>query len=51
MALSKNGSLDEEHQKAWQKLLAEKGWLVTNWPTEHGGPGWNQTQKYIYERI
>ncbi len=49
MALSKNGSLDEKNQKAWQKKLAEKGWLVTNWPTEHGGPGWNQTQKYIYE--
>lgn len=49
MSLTKNGSLDETHQKAWLKKLAEKGWLVTNWPTEHGGPGWNQTQKYIYE--
>jgi alkylation response protein AidB-like acyl-CoA dehydrogenase len=49
MELTKNGSLDEKHQKAWLKKLAEKGWLVTNWPTEHGGPGWNQTQKYIYE--
>ncbi len=47
--LSKNGSLDEKHQKAWQKKLAEKGWLCTNWPTEHGGPGWTQTQKYIFE--
>jgi alkylation response protein AidB-like acyl-CoA dehydrogenase len=49
MALSKNGSLDEAHQKAWQKKLAEKGWLTTNWPVEHGGPGWTQTQKYIFE--
>jgi len=30
MALTKNGSLDETHQKAWLKKLAEKGWLVTN---------------------
>jgi len=49
MALSKNGSLDERHQKAWQKKLADKGWLATNWPMEHGGPGWTQTQKYIFE--
>ena len=49
MALSKNGSLDEKNQKAWQKKLADKGWLCTNWPVEHGGTGWNQTQKYIYE--
>jgi alkylation response protein AidB-like acyl-CoA dehydrogenase len=49
MALSKNGSLDETHQKAWQKKLAEKGWLATNWPVEYGGTGWTQTQKYIFE--
>jgi hypothetical protein len=49
MALSKNGSLDEKHQKAWLKLLADKGWLCTNWPVEYGGPGWSQTQKYIFE--
>jgi alkylation response protein AidB-like acyl-CoA dehydrogenase len=49
MALSKNGSLDEKHQKAWQKMLAQKGWLATNWPKEYGGTGWNQTQKYIFE--
>jgi hypothetical protein len=49
MALSKNGSLDELHQKAWLKKLADKGWLAINWPKEYGGPGWSQTQKYIFE--
>lgn len=49
MLLSKNGSMDEIHQKAWLKTLANKGWLCTNWPVEHGGPGWSQTQKYIFE--
>jgi len=49
MALSKNGSLDEMNQKAWQKKLADKGWLCTNWPVEYGGTGWTQAQKYIYE--
>jgi alkylation response protein AidB-like acyl-CoA dehydrogenase len=33
----------------WQKRLAAKGWLCTNWPKEHGGPGWTPTQKYIFE--
>ena len=49
IALSKNHTLDETHQKAWQKLLAKKGWLTINWPVEHGGPGWTQAQKYIFE--
>ncbi|MEZ5937443.1 MAG: acyl-CoA dehydrogenase family protein [Hyphomonadaceae bacterium] len=47
--LSRNHSLDEQHQKAWLKELAKKGWLVPNWPVEYGGPGWTQTQKYIFE--
>lgn len=49
MALSKNGSLDREHQTAWLKALARRGWLTPNWPTEFGGTGWTQTQKYIFE--
>ncbi len=49
MALSKSGSLDEKHQKQWLKMLADKGWLCINWPKEYGGPGWTQTQKYIFE--
>lgn len=47
--LSRNHALDEERQKAWQKELAKKGWLTPNWPVEYGGPGWTQTQKYIFE--
>jgi alkylation response protein AidB-like acyl-CoA dehydrogenase len=49
MEMSKNHSLDEVHQKEWLKTLAKKGWLTPNWPVEHGGPGWTQTQKYIFE--
>jgi len=33
----------------WQKRLAAKGWIAPGWPVEHGGTGWNSTQKYIYE--
>lgn len=33
----------------WQKKLAAKGWIAPGWPVEHGGTGWNSTQKFIYE--
>ncbi len=39
----------KEHFQRWQKILNEKGWGAPNWPTEHGGPGWSATQKYILE--
>jgi len=35
--------------RRWAKILAEKGWLCHNWPSEYGGPGWNTLQKYIFE--
>lgn len=34
----------------WQAILNEQGWLAYNWPTEIGGPGWNATQRYVFER-
>lgn len=33
----------------WQKRLHAQGWIATGWPVEHGGTGWNSTQKFIYE--
>lgn len=32
----------------WQKILHKQGWSALNWPVEHGGTGWTQTQKYIF---
>lgn len=49
MALSRNGSIGKKAIQMWQKRLAEKGWLGINWPTEHGGPGFTQSQKYIFD--
>ncbi len=46
---SKTGHLGHEGVIAWQKKLSAKGWLGTNWPVEHGGPGWTRTQKYIFD--
>ena len=33
----------------WQKRLHKQGWIAPGWPVEHGGTGWNSTQKFIYE--
>ncbi len=34
----------------WQAILNAQGWLAYNWPEDIGGPGWNATQRYIFER-
>ena len=47
-ALSKNGYLDKDDMVAWQKKLYERGWIAPNWPVEHGGAGFNASQKYIF---
>lgn len=46
---SKTGHMGKEALVTWQKKLATKGWIGTNWPKEHGGPGWTQAQKYLFE--
>jgi alkylation response protein AidB-like acyl-CoA dehydrogenase len=46
---SRTSHVSKERLLQWQKKLAGKGWLCPNWPTEHGGPGWNSTQKFIFE--
>jgi alkylation response protein AidB-like acyl-CoA dehydrogenase len=47
--MAHNAYLPRERLLDWQKRLAKKGWLCTNWPKEFGGPGWTPTQKYIFE--
>ncbi|QFZ85110.1 acyl-CoA dehydrogenase [Variovorax paradoxus] len=34
----------------WQAKLARRGWAVPTWPTEHGGPAWTLTQRYIFDQ-
>ena len=48
-AQSKNGHIDKAGQIRWLKRLADKGWIVPDWPVEYGGTGWSAAQKYIYE--
>ncbi|CAN5207572.1 acyl-CoA dehydrogenase family protein [soil metagenome] len=46
---SRTSHVSKERLLQWQKKLAGRGWLCPNWPKEHGGTGWNSTQKFIFE--
>ncbi len=41
--------LSKSELDGWHRSLHERGWGATNWPKEHGGPGWTPMQKYIFE--
>ncbi|PZQ21372.1 MAG: acyl-CoA dehydrogenase [Sphingopyxis macrogoltabida] len=32
----------------WQRILNARGWAAPDWPADHGGPGWNDLQRYIF---
>jgi alkylation response protein AidB-like acyl-CoA dehydrogenase len=34
---------------AWQKIRHAKGWAAPSWPAEHGGPGWDERQRQIFD--
>jgi alkylation response protein AidB-like acyl-CoA dehydrogenase len=34
----------------WHKILTRRGWSAPTWPKEHGGTGWDATQRYIFAR-
>jgi alkylation response protein AidB-like acyl-CoA dehydrogenase len=40
-------SLDD--YASWHKLLGTRGWSVVAWPKEYGGPGWDATQRHIWD--
>ena len=39
----------KEELLRWHRILAKQGWVAPAWPQEWGGPGWNVTQRYIFE--
>jgi alkylation response protein AidB-like acyl-CoA dehydrogenase len=41
--------LTREDMQHWHAILNRRGWLANHWPAEHGGPGWNAVQKFIFE--
>lgn len=34
--------------RAWQRVLADRGWGAPHWPVEYGGCGWSAVRKHIY---
>ena len=34
--------------RAWNKTLAQKGWIAPHWPKEYGGAGMSPTEQFIF---
>ena len=41
--------LTKADMQAWARILGRKGWHGFAWPKEFGGPGWNSTQRHLFE--
>jgi alkylation response protein AidB-like acyl-CoA dehydrogenase len=41
--------LNRNDYASWHKLLGTRGWSVVAWPKEFGGPGWDATQRHIWD--
>jgi alkylation response protein AidB-like acyl-CoA dehydrogenase len=41
--------LQKDDYVRWHQIVARQGWVAPAWPVEHGGPGWNATQRHIWE--
>ncbi len=42
---------DRDDHMVWQKALGKKGWLAYTWPKKYGGPGWDVTQRFLFENV
>ena len=43
--VARSEAISKDEILAWQKALYEQGWIVPNWPVEHGGTGWSVMQR------
>lgn len=46
---SPNTGVPQDIEK-WYAAMIDRGWQAYKWPLEHGGTGWDVTQKFIWER-
>ena len=42
---------DKADHVVWQQALGKKGWLAYTWPKKFGGPGWDVTQRFLFENV
>jgi alkylation response protein AidB-like acyl-CoA dehydrogenase len=42
---------DRDDHVVWQQALGRKGWLTYTWPKKYGGPGWDVTQRFLFENV
>ncbi len=47
--VARSDSISKDEILAWQVALYEQGWIVPNWPEEHGGTGWSVMERYIFD--
>jgi alkylation response protein AidB-like acyl-CoA dehydrogenase len=41
--------LEHEDYITWFRILETRGWVTPGWPVEHGGPGWNHLQRFLFD--
>ena len=50
-SVSRGRALTKQDIQRWQRILYHQGWAAPAWPEEFGGPGWNATQRYIFDEV
>ena len=41
--------LEHADYVTWFNILESRGWLTPGWPVEHGGPGWDHVQRFLFD--
>ena len=36
--------------RLWHRRLYEQGWIAPGWPRQHGGTGWSEEQRFLFDR-
>jgi alkylation response protein AidB-like acyl-CoA dehydrogenase len=42
---------NRDDHMVWQQALGKQGWLAYTWPKKYGGPGWDVTQRFLFENV
>lgn len=43
-----DGHFEMDETMEWHRILYRQGWVAPHWPKEHGGPGWDAAQRFIF---